>query len=288
MKILFQGGFKEKAGNGHKKAEILGYIDEFAKQLVQTNHQVVLTDDWEYDNMVAEKTLAYLGGDTKAARRHVIYYMPSRVESVPSIGMVKKYKTPKYWTNERTMQTQFSDCLMVIGGERGTGDCMEKFFLSNKPVFIAYSASDYPSKVWDDNGENYFYLQNGDADFITDLNQTPMEFFEEVFRIINLLEAKENPHHNKDQSAKPSTKINDIRGWVAEGLIDKAFKELMNASKNIDTGLSNQIIILAGQYRRNERNKNLGLGEKSEEEARIMFAVLSVLDELESNQIMLE
>lgn len=288
MKILYQGGFKQRNDDIYRKTDFLKYIDEFARQLVRYNHQVVLTDDWEYDNLIAEKVLENLNGDLKASRKYVLYYLSERVKSVPSIGMVKKYKAPKYWTNERTIQTQFSDCLLVIGGGKGTGDCMEKAFLSKKPIFIAYSVSDYPSTVWDEHAGNYFYLKEGDSDFITDLNQTPEDFFFEVFNVINQLEVKGKTSEGQMESKSSSQKITQIRKLISDGLLEKSIESLMDSSKNIDAGLSNQIIILAGQYRSISRNKNLGLGEKSEEEARIMLAVLNILDELHSNNISLE
>ncbi len=288
MKILYQGGFKQGNEDNYKETDFLKYIDEFARQLVLSNHQVVLTDDWEYDNLIAKKILENLDGDLRASRKYVLYYLSERVKSVPSIGMVKKYKTPKYWTNERTIQTQFSDCLLVIGGGKGTGDCMEKAFLSKKPIFIAYSVSDYPSTIWDENAMNHFYLKAGDSDFITDLNQTPKEFFCEVFNIINQFETEGKTGKGKLESKSSSQKIAQIRKLISDGLLEKSIETLMDSSKNIDIGLSNQIIILAGQYRSINRNKNLGLGEKSGEEARIMLAVLNILDELNSNNISLE
>jgi|GEM_PF-5569763 len=52
MKILYQGGFKQRNDDIYRKTDFLKYIDEFARQLVRYNHQVVLTDDWEYDNFL--------------------------------------------------------------------------------------------------------------------------------------------------------------------------------------------------------------------------------------------
>jgi|GEM_PF-5492868 hypothetical protein len=115
-----------------------------------------------------------------------------------------------------------------------------------------------------------------------------MTIFFEVFNVINQLEVKGKTSEGQMESKSSSQKNTQIRKLISDGLLEKSIESLMDSSKNIDAGLSNQIIILAGQYRSISRNKNLGLGEKSEEEARIMLAVLNILDELHSNNISLE
>ena len=128
MKILFQGGFKRNRGEMYQKKDFVAYLDEFAKQLVLSNHQVILTHDYQYDNPIASKVLDLLNGNLLEARKFVIYYLADRIKSIPKIGIVKKYHTPDYWINERTIQVQYFDCLLVIGGGKGTVDCMEKSF----------------------------------------------------------------------------------------------------------------------------------------------------------------
>jgi hypothetical protein len=82
---------------------------------------------------------------------------------------------------------QNTDAVVAIGGGRGTFDCVEKAFLSQKPVFVAKAIACKAASAWNSRAAGYKYLVDGDAEPFDDLNVTPDEFFKHVFDIVNRL-----------------------------------------------------------------------------------------------------
>lgn len=277
MKILYQGGYDKDAN--FPREDFIEYIKELAKGIVLTNHQVVLPYYHPpKENYIAKKILEQVNNDYELSKKFILYYLPDRIKEVPTIGSVKKYKTPKHWNNERTIQIQYCDCMLAIGGSKGTGDCMEKAFLSKKPVFIAYKVSDYPSKIWDNNKKDYYYLSKGDAGFISDLNQNPISFFKNMFQVLDKIQdIKVVKPKNTSEVFSPKK----MRALIASGNIEQSIQVFLKYSKNIDRGLHNQLILLSSQLNNINLNKRLGLKEQPTEEARITFALLQIIDELE-------
>jgi len=188
MKILFQGGWKARRDPVITKEVIASYCDKFAELVVKNNHQVILTSNRDYDKIVAEGVRDTAEREGKDVKDHLLFLLPDRITDIPTIGVVRQIDHTRWWIEERTYVVQFADVIIAIGGGKGTFDCVEKGFLSNKPVFVVAKIKCKATDAWKRRKETYKYLSNGDADYSDDLNITPEEYFEKTFNIINSLE----------------------------------------------------------------------------------------------------
>lgn len=187
MKILFQGGWRTKRDPIDTKGPIYKYCESLAKYIVAKNHQIVLVSHRECDKLIAKK-VAEAANDKKASvKNHLLFLLPDRIKTIPSIGRVKTFDATRWWIEERTYFVQEADAVVAIGGGRGTFDCVEKAFLAGKPVFVAAAIPCRATEAWKRRKNSYQYIVPGDSDFQDDLNITPDEFFDNVFAILNSL-----------------------------------------------------------------------------------------------------
>ncbi len=76
-----------------------------------------------------------------------------------------------------------------------------------------------------------------------------------------------------------------IRTHVGEGELSDAIDTLNNYLKTIGGDLYNQAIHLKGRLKEYQRNRDLGLGNNSEEKSRISMAVLNLASEIEQQKV---
>jgi len=188
LKILFQRGWKANRDPEFTKDLIASYCDALAKMVVQNNHQVILTSNRDYDKIIADGVKDAAEKEEKNVKDHLLFLLPDRVSDIPTVGVVRQIDHTRWWIEERTYVVQFADVVVAIGGGKGTFDCVEKGFLSNKPVFVAAKIKCKATDAWKRRKETYKFLTNGDADYVDDLNITPEEYFEKTFKIISSLE----------------------------------------------------------------------------------------------------
>jgi predicted nucleotide-binding protein len=189
MKILFQGGWRDHRDQPESKDKIADYCHSLAKHLVNSHHQLILTSTRYYDNLIAQDIVLLAkeaGRDTKEC---LIYLLPNRYDDIPSEGRVRKFEKTRWWFEERTYFIREADALIAIGGGKGTADCIHKAFLAGKPIFVAYSISGASTDTWKTLPNDYHYIKENDAEFISDLNTTPDKFLDEVFHILGSLES---------------------------------------------------------------------------------------------------
>ena len=142
---------------------------------------------------------------------------------------------------------------------------------------------DYPSIYWDKKTSNYYYISRGDSDFINDLNQTPREFFQQFFRIINRLDIANKTLGFKNETEKSNSIISEIKKLIADGHLEKSLEKLQLYTKGIDAKLESQTVLISSQLKRLRKDKRIGLGEKPGEEARIILAILDILNDIEKS-----
>ena len=278
MKILLQGGYRKKRDPEDNQALVRSYYEELARRLPETDHQLVLSSYARDDKWIADRLHSTLGADSSTLKQNLLFYLPERSQDSPDFGMVRRFESPKYWSDERTALLLYCDLVLAIGGGRGTVDCIQKAFLSKKPVFVAHQIPGYPREVWNRMAQDYCYQEPGDADFITDENSNPAEFFDHTFAILDRLTIQEAD--NSSTGRDPALPTRRLKQLVADGNLEEAVDQLTALADHIDRGLHNQIIVLSGQLKRIRRDQHLGIADKSEEEARIMMAFLRVLDDL--------
>ena len=187
MKLLFQGGWKAHRNPIHTKQFVEDYCRALAKFIVSSQHQLILTSHREFDSLIAQEVVALAKEAGRNVKEILIFLLSERHREIPSVGRVIKFEQPRWWLEERTYYIQQADALITIGGGRGTSDCIQKAFLANKPVFVACAIPCAATDTWKKRPTDYYYIDRGDADFINDLNITPDEFFQEVFRILDSL-----------------------------------------------------------------------------------------------------
>lgn len=187
MKILFQGGWKEGRNAPETKALIQQYCRALAKCIIKERHTIVLTSNREFDKVVADELMATATAEGRNVKEHLMYFLPKRERPLPAVGRVVTIPEKSWWIEERTYAIQNTDALIAIGGGKGTFDCIEKAFLSRKPVFVAAAIPSVASDAWKNRAEGYKYLAEGDADIFDDINVSPEEFLRNVFGILNVL-----------------------------------------------------------------------------------------------------
>lgn len=181
MKILFQGGWK--AGRDEGKKEIDLYGRAFAKYAVTNNHQIVLAYFRNHEKVIADEIAKVATEQGKDVKKHLLFLLPDTEKEIPTIGRVKKYSKKKWYSQQRTYLIQSVDAVLTIGGGKGTYDSIERAILSDKPVFVTGFIPGKIKSLWS-NHADYHYFEEGDADFLTDLNSNPDEFFTNVFEIL--------------------------------------------------------------------------------------------------------
>ena len=187
MKILFQGGWKAKRDHIDTKMQISEYCESLAKHIVANNHQIILTTNRDFEKLIADKVAEAAVAKKANVKDHLLFLLSSRIKDLPSKGRVITYDTTRWWIEDRTYFVQEADAVVAIGGGKGTFDCVEKSFLAGKPVFVAAAIPCKATEAWKRRKSSYLYLVSGDADFQDDLNMTPDEFFDNVFRILSSL-----------------------------------------------------------------------------------------------------
>ena len=187
MKILFQGGWKAKRDPEETKDQIAEYCQALAEHIVANNHQVILASNRKFDKLIADKIVEAANAKKANVKDHLLFLLSNRIKDLPSIGRVITIEATRWWIEDRTYLVQESDAVVAVGGGKGTFDCVEKAFLSGKPVFVAASIPCRSTKAWKRRKSSYKYIVPGDADFQDDLNITPDEFFDNVFGILNSL-----------------------------------------------------------------------------------------------------
>ena len=189
MKLLFQGGWKQGRNPPETKPIIEEYCRSLAQLAVRHNHTLILTSARQYDGFVAKELSRAVAEQGKNIKDHLMFVLPVREATVPREGRVIRLQDTFWWIEERTCFVQSADAVVAIGGGRGTFDCVEKAFLSRKPVFVARAIPCRATSAWNHRAPGYKYLNEGDADALDDLNVTPDEFFSHVFGIIDRLSA---------------------------------------------------------------------------------------------------
>ena len=187
MKLLFQGGWRAGRDPENTREIISAYCLSLAEHVVDHNHQLILTSNREYDQIIANHISKMAKNKNKSVKDHLLFLLADRIKELPVEGRVKRFPSARWWIEERTYCVEISDVLIAVGGGKGTFDCVEKAFLSRKPVFVAATIPCRATDAWKRRSPSYRYLSDGDADFAEDLNITPNEFFGEVFKIIGSL-----------------------------------------------------------------------------------------------------
>ena len=280
MKILFQGGYKAKRDPVENEAIVSQYTKVLAQKVIEYDFHIVTTWLREYDKLLADQIIKQLNYDKLKIKKHLTYFLSDKIKERPQYGIVKRYKAPKYWTSERTLAVTFADAVIIIGGGKGTADTLEKCLLSKKPLFIAYQVKGFPTEVWENYSDNFHYIEEGDADYITDENLTPEEFFDKSFQIIKQLNEKvELEPDNEAPSIRLD--IHALRMMVATGDTDKAIAKLLKEAQHIDAGLMNELIAISGWLHQIRKDQSLGLADRSEEERRITISFLNILSDIQ-------
>jgi hypothetical protein len=113
--------------------------------------------------------------------------LPEREATLPTHGRVVQIPKRQWWVEERTEAVLYADAVIVVGGGRGSFDCVEKAFLSNKPAFVAMAVSSKATTAWRSRTNKYKLRNVSDEDMeaLDDVNLGPEEFFTHVFSVIS-------------------------------------------------------------------------------------------------------
>jgi hypothetical protein len=187
MKILFQGGWRQGRNPEGTKAVIEAYCRSLARHAASSQHQLILSSPRAFDALIAEELSSALVASARNVKDALIYLLPSRYKVIPEKGRVLKFDSPRWWLEERTYLVEHADAVVAVGGGRGTVDCIQKALLARKLVFVAGAIPSASAEAWKKRPSGYHYLQPGDTDFTEDVSNTPDEFFDAVFQIINAL-----------------------------------------------------------------------------------------------------
>ncbi len=188
MKILFIGGWREYRDPEHTKETIDEYCRSLAKHVISDHHQVILTSTNASETLIAQEILSRAKEAGRKVKDHLIYLLPEGYKEMPTEGRVLTFEKPRWRREDRTYYVQQADAVIAVGGGKGTTDCIQKAFLAEKPVFVACAIPGSSSETWKrQRPHDYRYLSEGDADFSNDMNISPDDFFDEVFRVLNSL-----------------------------------------------------------------------------------------------------
>jgi CHAT domain-containing protein len=195
----------------------------------------------------------------KNIKDHLLFLLSDRVREIPSEGRVNQFETTRSWMEERTFYIQQSDALIAIGGGKGTLDCVEKAFLSGKPVFVATTIPCPATKAWKRHKSSFnYYLVAGDADFLEDLNITPEEFCTEVFRIIDsFAEARYARFSAEEKEVSRSEHYIDFDLHIGPNGHAIARTPEGDATADISTKIPNAIQLSLNLIEKNETNEDL-------------------------------
>ena len=210
MKILFQGSWKGNRDIPQSREKIEIYCKVLAKFIVEYDHTIVLTSNNDFEKLIAEEINKLLPNSQVRIKYHILFLLPERIDDLPNIGSVHKLGDLKWWQDQRTSFIHQADCLIAIGGGKGTSDCIQKAILANKPVFVAGQIVCNASKTWKQRPSEYKYFKHGDTNFTEDLNSTPEFFFQSVFAILkkqkeniefsrNIFIVHGREHHERDK-----------------------------------------------------------------------------------------
>lgn len=202
MKILFQGSWKIGRDNPGSKKLIEEYCLVLAKFIVDHNHTIILTSNHGFDKMIADEITKLHGNSIEKIKESILFLLPEKASHLPKIGKVHKLEDLKYLQDERTHLIQQAECIIAIGGGKGTSDCIQKAILINKPVFVVSKIECNATKVWKQRSKAYHYLEPGDTVFTEDLNTSPESFFQSVFSILQKV----------TEASEPSRKIFIVHG----------------------------------------------------------------------------
>ncbi len=184
MKILFQGSWKENRDTPNNKEKIAEYCKTLAYFIVKHNHTIVLSSNRDNEKLIADEINLLLHSAAEEVKEKVLFLLPDTAEDIPTVGTVHKYDDLRWWQAVRTYFIQQVDCLIAIGGGKGTSDSIQKGLLANIPVFVAGQINSTSTKTWNERPNNYQYLKPGDTKFTDDLNTTPEIFFKNVFAVL--------------------------------------------------------------------------------------------------------
>jgi hypothetical protein len=187
VKILFQGGWKAGRNAPDDRGKIEEYCRALARHIIKERHTIVLTSTRDYDKVVGQELISVAAAEGRSVKEHLVYFLPKREKTLPAEGRVVAIPDKSWWIEERTYAIQNTDALVAVGGGKRTFDCVEKAFLSKKPVFVATAIRAPSSDAWKNRPKGYRYLSDGDADAFDDINVSADEFFRNVFAVVNML-----------------------------------------------------------------------------------------------------
>ncbi|GAA4270993.1 nucleotide-binding protein [Aquimarina gracilis] len=192
MKILFQGGWKQKRDLPENKLLVEEYCKYLAKKVAHSRHTIVLTSNRDCDSLIAHEISKELDGKQELIKERVLFLLPDRTDKIPKLGTVHKFGKLKWWQEERTYIIQQVEALIAIGGGKGTSDCIQKAILANLPVFVSGQIDCLATETWKQRPANYKYIQENDTLFTEDLNTTPDLFCEQIFEVLDKEPVSEN------------------------------------------------------------------------------------------------
>ena len=208
MNILFQGGWKKDRDLLEEKKELEKFSLSFAMNLINSDHRVILTTPRYYDLFIANEIERLCKKTGKNPKDYITFLLSDRFSETPTIGRVIKFPKFRWWLEERAFFVRKADLVVAIGGGKGTADSIYKGFTMGRPVFVA-RITDSSRYAWYQRPTDYHYLELNDAEFIEDINISADEFFNETFRIIDMLVNKRynkrifivhgRDHHTRDK-----------------------------------------------------------------------------------------
>jgi hypothetical protein len=186
MKILFQGGWKAGRDPESSRSKISEYCLKLGSFIVSDDHTIVLTSCREFDKIVGNEIARVAFETGKKSKDHLIYLLPEREGTLPEHGRVIRLPERRWWVEERTEAVLFADAVLVIGGGRGTFDCVETAFLQNKPVFVAAAVQSQATTAWlaRENRYRYRCFSQTELEALDDVSLSPEEFYQHVSSLL--------------------------------------------------------------------------------------------------------
>ncbi len=187
MKLLFQGGWTQGRDPTNLRQLTESYCAALAEHVVNSRHELILTSSRGCDSLIANTIAEVMKRSGGNPKDKLIYYIPDRDREMPEHGRVFRMGAQRWWIDERTYFVQNSDALIAIGGGKGTSYCIDKAFLSKKPVFMPCQINTKAVAAWHRHSTGYYYSRPGDADFNADISTNPTEYFTNVFAVLDKL-----------------------------------------------------------------------------------------------------